>query len=55
MLLEFFGDFLNFKPLSWEKVEKTEDAPEHFRSSIGIDLKPLHDPPVANPGQKGGQ
>lgn len=51
----FFGDFLNFKPLSWEKVEKTEDAPEHFRSSIGIDLKPLHDPPVANPGQKGGQ
>jgi len=51
----FFGDFLSFKPLSWEKVEKTEEAPEHFRSSIGIDLKPLHDPPVANPGQKGGQ
>ncbi len=42
----FFGDFLDFTPLSWEKVESTEDQAEHFRSSIGIDLKPLQDPPV---------
>ena len=42
----FFGDFLGFTPLSWEKIESTDEEPEHFRSSIGIDLKPLQDPPV---------
>ena len=42
----FFGDFLGFTPLSWEKVEATEEEPEHFRSRVGIDLKPLQDPPV---------
>ncbi len=51
----FFGDFLKFRPLSWEKVSATEDAPEHFRSSIGIELKPLHDPPVVVKDEKGGQ
>lgn len=48
----FFGDFLGFTPLSWEKVESTEDQPEHFRSSIGIDLKPLQDPPAVSNPQK---
>ena len=51
----FFGDFLKFTPLSWDKVEETEDTPEHYRSTIGIELKPLHDPPVVNQGKKGGQ
>ena len=42
----FFGDCLGFTPLSWEKIESTDEEPEHFRSSIGIDPKPLQDPPV---------
>ena len=51
----FFGDFLKFTPLSWDKVEETEGTPEHYRSTIGIELKPLHDPPAAKQGKKGGQ
>ncbi|MGE4618734.1 MAG: hypothetical protein AAEJ04_02880 [Planctomycetota bacterium] len=48
----FFGDFLGFTPLSWEKVESTDDEPEHFQSTIGIDLKPLQDPPVVEDPKK---
>ncbi len=48
----FFGDFLGFTPLSWEKFTATEEIPAHFRSTVEIDLKPLQDPPVvATPPQ----
>jgi hypothetical protein len=48
----FFGDFLGFTPISWEKIESTEEEPEHFHSTIGIDLKPLQDPPVIEDPKK---
>jgi len=51
----FFGDFLRFTPLSWEKVESDEETPEHFRSTIGIELKPLQDPPQPITKKKGDQ
>ncbi|MGE4601995.1 MAG: hypothetical protein AAEJ65_03735 [Planctomycetota bacterium] len=51
----FFGDFIGFSPLSWEKVDSSEEEPAHFRSSIGIDLKPLQDPPVVEKSKKGNE